>query len=118
MDIYVDNSGLKTKIRYARYIATCTQKNADFLRDKYPDYREKIVTVYHGISKQSPAQTEVKHRPFTFLAVGRFVPKKGFRYLLEACLHLKERQSHFKCQIVGEGPLKEKPRITTKYRLS
>jgi glycosyltransferase involved in cell wall biosynthesis len=36
------------------------------------------------------------------LGVGRFVEKKGFRYLVDACATLKQRGLRFRCVLVGE----------------
>jgi colanic acid/amylovoran biosynthesis glycosyltransferase len=42
------------------------------------------------------------------LAVGRFVEKKGFNQLIEACARLKLAGVRFRCLIVGEhGPAHE-----------
>ncbi|MBN1539320.1 MAG: glycosyltransferase, partial [Candidatus Thermoplasmatota archaeon] len=43
---------------------------------------------------------------FTILFVGRFVEKKGIRYLIEACSILKERGMDFRLLLVGDGPLR------------
>jgi glycosyltransferase involved in cell wall biosynthesis len=37
--------------------------------------------------------------------VGRYVEKKGFADLIEACRHLRARGRKFECAIVGGGPL-------------
>ena len=37
------------------------------------------------------------------VSVGRYIPKKGFCTLVEACSRLELRD--FECQIVGNGPL-------------
>jgi glycosyltransferase involved in cell wall biosynthesis len=37
--------------------------------------------------------------------VGRYIPKKGFCTLVEACSRLEGRE--FECQIIGNGPLEE-----------
>ncbi len=39
----------------------------------------------------------------TILSVGRFVEKKGFVYLVEACSILQSRGVEFRCHIVGES---------------
>ncbi|MEP6602126.1 MAG: glycosyltransferase family 4 protein, partial [Nitrospirota bacterium] len=46
--------------------------------------------------------------PTTILSVGRLVPFKGFEILLEACAELDRRNFDFRCEIVGDGPLREK----------
>ena len=44
--------------------------------------------------------------PFTILASGRLVEKKGFSYLINACALLVERMD-FRCIIAGSGPLQD-----------
>lgn len=108
MDIYQDNSGLQKKVQRAVYVITCTETNARFLRKQKSACSAKIFKIYHGIrlfNQRNTAHPSCK--PFTFLAVGRFTPKKGFIYLLEACKILKENDLKFKCRIVGQGPLEE-----------
>ncbi len=39
------------------------------------------------------------------LSVGRYVEKKGFADLIEACRLLRERGREFACDIIGGGPL-------------
>ncbi len=39
--------------------------------------------------------------------MGRLIEKKGFADLLAACALLRERGVEFRCEIIGEGPLRE-----------
>ncbi len=106
MDIYVDNSGLAKKVRESAYITTCTAANGEHLKTQYPNQREKIFIVYHGIDvAQEIEAAPVISRPFTFLSAGRFVEKKGFKYLIDACKIIKNNGIDFRCRIVGKGPL-------------
>ncbi len=41
------------------------------------------------------------------LSVGRLVAFKGFEYLIEACEQLRQRSIQFRCEIVGDGPLRK-----------
>jgi glycosyltransferase involved in cell wall biosynthesis len=41
-------------------------------------------------------------RPF-FVAAGRFEPKKGFFFLLQACAKLRQKLPNFRCAIIGAG---------------
>ena len=47
-----------------------------------------------------------KHGTIRLLSVGRLVPFKGFDTLIDACAQLAEVDFH--CEIIGEGPLREK----------
>ena len=45
--------------------------------------------------------------PVQILSVGRLVSFKGFEYLIEACEQLRQRSIQFRCEIVGDGPLRK-----------
>jgi len=109
-DIYVGqlNPGdtLQTKMRRAKFIVTCTRANSAYLQEICND-GAPIHTIYHGLDTRrfAPSERERHHgvprdRPM-ILAVGRFVEKKGFTYLVEACRLLKDRGYDFTCLLIG-----------------
>jgi glycosyltransferase involved in cell wall biosynthesis len=63
-----------------------------------------IHTIYHGLDLARFAPPAVVTEPEVpvILAVGRFVEKKGFPYLVEACRLLKARGHAFRCRIIGQ----------------
>ncbi len=105
-DIYVPkfNPGglLQTKIEHAEFVTTCTDYNRQFLQSLSPQ-GTPIYTVYHGLDTNlfTPPVTEPQGTP-VILSVGRFVEKKGFPYLIEACHILKEKGLDFKLRIIGQ----------------
>ncbi len=105
MDIYVDNSGLAGKLRNATYVNGTTRFNENFMAKLVPANPEKIVTRYYGIPTSEKMPPPLPNDKFTFLAVGRLVEKKGFKYLVEACAELKKQGFDFSCKIIGKGPL-------------
>ncbi len=105
MDLYVDDSGLKTKLKHARYVNGTTRYNERFIRSQLSENKDKALTLYYGIPTSEKQPEAIPHDEFTFVAVGRLVEKKGFRYLLEACAILKKKGYDFKCRIIGSGPL-------------
>lgn len=105
MDIYVDNTGLPGKLRNASYVNGTTKFNEDFMVKLVPDHPEKIVTKYYGIHTSDTMPPPIQHDKFRFVAVGRLVEKKGFKYLVEACAMLKQEGFDFRCEIYGKGPL-------------
>jgi len=108
-DIYLRelNPGdlLPSKLRRAQFVVTCTGANAAHLKAVCPE-GAPIHTIYHGLDTRQFARTEMtdreRARPLV-LAVGRFVEKKGFTYLVEACRLLRDRGHEFECRIVGGG---------------
>jgi glycosyltransferase involved in cell wall biosynthesis len=97
---------LERKLGAARFVATCTCANAQVLRARHarPD---EVHAIYHGLDTDwfAPAQGRVPKdadpRPL-ILSVGRFVEKKGFDHLVEACAKLRDAGVVFRCVIVGE----------------
>ena len=106
-DIYVNPIMLPEKISQARFIATCTQYNKDYLATAVgPDISRKVHRIYHGLDM---SHYQPHHHPTEkplLIAVGQLKEKKGFTYLLQACHLLKDRGYEFECQIVGEGSLR------------
>ena len=123
-DIYLPelNPGdlLPKKIRLAKFVATCTDANRLHLQRLCPEVRS-IRTVYHGLSTAffNPAPAHEESGTPTILSVGRFVKKKGFPVLVEACSLLHEKNHDFRCRIVGAADEDSEPvqRLIAKYHL-
>ena len=95
----------------AEFVAVETDYSRDLLSKRCPEAANKIHRVYNGIDLTNlpiPWRGERPSGPVTILSVGRLVPFKGFEVLLEACAELERRNFDFRCQIVGDGPLREK----------
>jgi glycosyltransferase involved in cell wall biosynthesis len=96
---------LERKLDAARFVATCTCANATVLRARHarPD---QIHTIYHGLDTDwfspAPAAARAINELPLVLSVGRFVEKKGFDHLIEACALMKAAGVRFTCKIVGE----------------
>jgi glycosyltransferase involved in cell wall biosynthesis len=105
-DIYVPKLNpcglLQTKIERAEFVTTCTDYNGQFLRSLSPQ-STPIYTLYHGLDTKlfMPPMKE-PDGVSTILSVGRFVEKKGFPYLIDACRILKNKGLEFKCRIIGQ----------------
>ncbi len=100
---------LERKMHGARFVATCTCANASVLRARHPRPCE-VHAIYHGLDTDwfaPPTRPAVlpPGQPPLILAVGRFVEKKGFEQLIDACALLQARGVAFRTLIVGEpGP--------------
>ncbi|THI84084.1 MAG: glycosyltransferase family 4 protein [Nitrospira sp. CG24A] len=105
-DIYLSklNPGnlLQIKMRRARFVATCTGSNKQYLEEACPD-GAPVHRIYHGVDTDRfrPSPDGAPDRP-VILSVGRFVEKKGFPFLVEACGILRDHGHQFHCRIVGE----------------
>ena len=93
---------LERKLGAATFVATCTSANAEVLKSRSPDARV-VHTIYHGLDTEyfAPVKGNGRDMPM-ILSVGRFVEKKGFEHLVDACHILKRAGLRFGCLIVGE----------------
>lgn len=95
---------LERKLGGARFVVTCTCANAEVLRGRHPRPCE-VHAIYHGLDTDyfaPAAQGRTPQTVPTILSVGRFVEKKGFDHLIEACALLRDKGLRFACLIVGE----------------
>ncbi|TMP95547.1 MAG: glycosyltransferase, partial [Verrucomicrobia bacterium] len=93
----------------AAFVAAETDYSRELLRQCCPDSAAKIHRVYNGI--------DLEHFPLRFpatlnpapviVSVGRLVAFKGFEQLIDTCAELSRRGLDFRCEIIGDGPLRE-----------
>ena len=107
-DIYVHPVLVPEKLSQAKFVATCTRYNYDYLsRLGKGSFSHKIKCIYHGLDTclNTGGQFPTGEKAIV-LAVGQLKEKKGFTYLLRACRILKDRGFNLQCQIVGDGNLR------------
>src|SRR5947207_6404199 len=76
-----------------------------------PGSAGKIHRVYNGMNLANffrPITNVRTAGRVEILSIGRLVAFKGFEYLIEACEQLRQRNVQFHCEIVGDGPLRER----------
>ncbi|MEK9141118.1 MAG: glycosyltransferase [Nitrospirota bacterium] len=106
-DIYLPklNPGdlLQLKLRRAKFVVTCTEANQHHLQE-ISSQSGPIHAIYHGVDTARFAPSIDRPAPAipTILSVGRFVEKKGFPFLIEACRIIRDHGVPFRCRIVGE----------------
>jgi glycosyltransferase involved in cell wall biosynthesis len=75
------------------------------LRHDFPN--AKIFRVYNGLDLSLFRRATPTAGPLKLISVGRFIEKKGFPFLIEACAQLRAQEIPFTCEIVGDGPDRE-----------
>lgn len=106
-DLYVDHTMVGRKIEMAKHTFTISRYNKRYILERFPHLPAGKIDVL-GSSIETdvffPGGGEKDKGPLRIVAVGRLFPKKGFRYLIEACAYLGRAGLPFRCHIVGEGP--------------
>ncbi len=124
-DIYRDQAMLGTKVRRAAFAVVISR----LLRDRYvaplvapaelarvhvvrcgvdtSAYRPRGVEVLDDDDNAQPSPEEAGRVPLTVLSVARLVPFKGQVFLVDACQLLVARGYDVRCDIIGDGPLRE-----------
>ena len=107
-DIFCENDFPITNemlVRRAKLVVTETDFARRWMENKYPFARGRIVRVFNGIATEGFPPRQPATGPPRIISVGRYVEKKGFADLIEACRLLRDRGRRFDCAIVGGGPL-------------
>jgi glycosyltransferase involved in cell wall biosynthesis len=94
----------------AEFVAVETEYSRGLMAQRCPGAAAKIHRVYNGMNLANffrPLATVRTTDPVQILSVGRLVPFKGFEYLIEACEQMRQRGVQFRCEIIGDGPLRE-----------
>lgn len=115
-DIYTSEpSQLRRKIRKARFVVTCTEYNARYLKSVAGNINTPIYTIYHGINLSYFAygHNPPEGEPYRILSVGRLVEKKGYDDVLKALAMLRRSPSrgkpfNFEFIHIGDGDDGEK----------
>ena len=95
----------------AEFVAVETEYSRGLMQARCPNAAQEIHRVYNGMDLTNFVGASAKAAtsgPIEILSVGRLVAFKGFEYLIEACAQLRQRSILFHCEIIGDGPLREK----------
>jgi colanic acid/amylovoran biosynthesis glycosyltransferase len=104
-DIYPPDGALKEKIRDATFIRSETMANIRYLSAFAGMGAEKMRLTYNGVPLKTGREAPVTmEQPYKLLALGRFVGKKGYDFLLHACKILKDSGIRFHLTLAGAGP--------------
>ena len=93
---------LRDLVEAASFVVTVSDYSARMLRRDFPE--AKVFRVYNGLDLSLFRRATPTAEPLKIISVGRFIEKKGFPFLIEACAQLRAKEIPFTCKIVGDGP--------------
>lgn len=109
-----ENNLLKLKAERASFVRCISQDGRnEALQIIGAKYSDKVKLVHMGVRvpKQLPLESTKTQGESVIVCPANFVPKKGHRFLIEACKLLVDKGiSQFRCLFVGDGPLEEEIR--------
>ena len=116
-DIFVGQEMLEEKLAAAEWIRTISDFNRRYLLDLYPNLpTEKFRVIHVGVD---PHQEPIEDLPPAatprsplILSIAALKPYKGLAILLGACTQLRDRGVEFRCEIIGDGPLRGRLQLT------
>ena len=97
---------LQERLRRARFVVANSSYSASQITANVADQPE-VYTIYNGIDLDLFSLRSQEPVEPLILGVGRFVEKKGFGGLIDACQVLKQRGIRFQCELVGTGRLSD-----------
>jgi colanic acid/amylovoran biosynthesis glycosyltransferase len=105
-----ENNLLEQKVGSACFVRAIDlngrQELCSLLRDQ--SLPAKVQVIHMGVTLPATSGPAHSATPvFTMVIPAFLVPKKGHRFLLEACRILDQRQVDFRCLIAGQGPLEK-----------
>lgn len=92
-------------IRLAKRIVVPSRWQAGQIQKKYPRIRRNITVIPHGVKRLSWKATG---SPYKLLYVGRLIPSKGIKPLIQAVALLSRKNKKVRLTVVGKG--------TTRYQ--
>jgi glycosyltransferase involved in cell wall biosynthesis len=102
-------AALKLKVAQARFVITVTLHTRELVVAAVPPSdRHKVLVLRNSIDpKRFPRRLAEPEGAPLILSVARLVEKKGSATLIRACAVLVQRRIRFRCELVGDGPLRD-----------
>lgn len=111
-DVYADgrisSPGFFRNLNRACFVVCASARTKKDIVDAWPNSQPgKIHVVYNGLDLERFQRRTTEPKAGLILSVGRFVEKKGFPHLIEACGLLRNHSVPFSCEIAGYGPMRK-----------
>ena len=118
-DIFATRIMIPQKTKKAAFVIVNCRYTLDYISETYPELdRDKFILLYNGLDLKHFEQIKIDKpdTPPLLIAIGQFVPFKGFDDFLEACHLLKNDGESFSAMLIGAGPLEARFRKIMKEK--
>ncbi len=103
----VVQTALQARLCDAARVVTVSEFNLRHLTSLFPEATQNIKRIYNGLPLDV-LPVRVDRAPANrVVGVGRLIEKKGMRFLLQAIAKLAQKFPQVRCDIVGDGPLRQ-----------
>jgi len=113
-DIFIDREMLDTKLGDAAFVVAISDYNRNYLSEVVGNrIQDKTQVIHCGISLENyvPRSSPRKSgENFEIISIGSLQPYKGYPFLIQACVLLRDRGIPFRCRIIGHGEEQERLR--------
>ena len=98
----------RKSLKYVNKIVAISKKTRESIEEVYPEYKDKIVTIYNGydfLTMREKAKENINFEEDSLLFIGRLEEAKGVKRLANIYLSLIKRGLDKKIYFIGEGEL-------------
>lgn len=92
-------------VQDASFVVAVSEFSRDWLVKNVPGHDARIHRIYNGMNIAGFPEAAPPAGRHRIVAVGRYIEKKGFSDLIDACAILRGRDLDFECIIIGGGPM-------------
>lgn len=105
-DSAVEDEARRRKLAAAAFALTVSERDRAHLRALAPEHAARVHRLHKGVDLER-LRPRAGASAGRLVAVGRLVERKGFEHLVEACALLRSAGKTFRCELIGDGPLRE-----------
>lgn len=105
-DVFVNRQLMARKLADAALAVTISRHNVEWLGRNVSPLARRLEVVHCGVDLDRIEWRPDGRSGDLILAVGRFVPIKGFDTLIDALALVRQRGRRFRCRLIGDGPLR------------
>lgn len=93
----------RTVMQKSDAIYAVSSQFAEWLKNNYPEYKDKIYAAQNGLDKPAVSDAKIARKPFQLITIGGGMPRKMIKYIAEAVMLLREEEEYYDLRLVVVG---------------